>query len=104
MMSAFYKKTLRSLLDAVILQAINEEPNHGYSLILYIRTRFGTLVGPSTLYPALAELEKQGYVVSNWSFSNARPQKQYHITEKGKAALRGMQLDIEILVSSVRGV
>jgi len=104
MMSDFYKKTLRSLLDAVILEAIAEKPNHGYSLILYIRTRFGTLVGPSTLYPVLNELEKQGYVVSKWNFENARPQKQYHITEKGKTALKDMRLDIEVLTAHVRGV
>ena len=104
MMSDFYKKTLRSLLDAVILEAIAEKPNHGYSLILYIKDRFGTLIGPSTLYPVLNELEKQGYVISRWNFENARPQKQYHITEKGRSALRGMRLDIEVLTAHVRGV
>jgi len=104
MMSDFYKKTLRSLLDAVILEAISEEPNHGYSLILYIKDRFGTLIGPSTLYPVLADLEKQGHVVSKWNFENSRPQKQYHITEKGKTALKDMRLDIEVLTAHVRGV
>jgi len=103
-MSDFYKKTLRSLLDAVILEAIGEKPNHGYSLILYIKDRFGTLIGPSTLYPVLNELEKQGYVVSKWNFEDSRPQKKYYITDRGRSALKNMRLDIEILTAHVRGV
>jgi len=103
MMSDFYKKTLRGLLDAVILEAISEEPDHGYNLILYIKARFHTYLGPSTLYPVLADLEKRGYVISRWNFENARPQKQYHITDQGRSALKNMQLDIEVLTAHVRG-
>jgi len=101
-MSDFYKKTLRSLLDAVILEAIAEKPNHGYSLILYIKDKFKTLIGPSTLYPILNDLEKQGYIKSEWNFSNARPQKQYHITGKGLRALEQMRLDIELIIHTVQ--
>ena len=101
-MSDFYKRTLRSILDSVILEALQEKPDHGYSLIKIVRKRHGVLMGPSTVYPLLNDLEKKGLVTAKWKFSNSKPQKQYNITFQGKRALEQMHLDIEILVDSLQ--
>jgi PadR family transcriptional regulator, regulatory protein PadR len=49
---------------------------------------------PSTLYPLLHQLEKQGNVQSRWDLSdNERPKRMYSLTDKG-------QREAELLIDS----
>ena len=76
-------KLLKGLLDLVILQFLNNEPMHGYQIITKIRKNFGVYFGPSTIYPMLNQLEKEGYVKSEWNLKNERPKKVYSLTSEG---------------------
>jgi len=84
-------KLMRGLLDLVILQFLNVNPMHGYSIITSIRKNFGVYFGPSTIYPLLGTLEEKGYIKSQWNLNNDRPRKVYSLTPEGSSLLNGTE-------------
>lgn len=78
---------IKALLPHIILLETSIRPLHGYALIRLIRTKHGIYLGPSTVYPALGELEKQGLIQSQWEMACERPHKAYTITNKGRILL-----------------
>jgi PadR family transcriptional regulator PadR len=84
-------KLMRGLLDLVILQFLNVEPMHGYSIITSIRRNFGVYFGPSTIYPLLGVLEEKGYIKSEWNLNSDRPRKVYALTPEGGNLLNGTE-------------
>ena len=62
-------------------------PLHGYGIARRIEQTSGHLlaVNYGTLYPALLKLEQEGYISSEWGFSdNNRKAKFYKLTRAGK--------------------
>ena len=62
-------------------------PLHGYGIARRIEQISGDLlaVNYGTLYPALLKLEQEGYVSSEWGFSdNNRKAKYYKLTRAGR--------------------
>ena len=60
---------------------------HGYGIARRIEQISGDLlsVNYGTLYPALLKLEQEGYIASEWGFSeNNRRAKYYRLTRAGK--------------------
>lgn len=84
-------KLMRGLLDLVILQFLNVNPMHGYSIITSIRKNFGVYFGPSTIYPLLGTLEEKGYIKSQWNLNSDRPRKVYSLTPEGSNLLNGTE-------------
>ncbi len=80
-------KLMKGLLDLIVLQFLNTKPMHGYQVITRIRKSFGVYFGPSTIYPLLNNLEKKGYVESEWDMRNERPRKVYQLTTEGRNLL-----------------
>ena len=65
-------------------------PLHGYGIARRIEQISGDLlsVNYGTLYPALLKLEQEGYVASEWGFSeNNRKAKFYKLTRAGRKQL-----------------
>jgi len=58
------------------------EPQYGYSLVTVLAEK-GIHIDPSTLYPLLRRLEKQGLLESRWDTNEARPRKYYLISADG---------------------
>ena len=77
-------KLTKGFLNLIVLQFIDSQPMHGYQIITKIRRSFGVYLGPSTVYPLLASLEKKGQVSSRWNMEGERPRKTYEITKEGK--------------------
>jgi PadR family transcriptional regulator, regulatory protein PadR len=66
-------------------------PQHGYGLARRIEQTSGDLLqlNYGTLYPALLKLEQEGYIRSNWGFSeNNRKAKFYELTKAGQRQVR----------------
>jgi PadR family transcriptional regulator len=62
-------------------------PQHGYGIARRIEQTSGhkLLVNYGTLYPALLQLEQEGYIKSSWGVSdNNRKAKFYQLTRAGK--------------------
>ena len=63
---------------------------HGYGIARRIEQTSGDLlaVNYGTLYPALLKLEQEGYISSEWGFSdNNRKAKYYELTRAGQKQL-----------------
>jgi len=73
---------------------------HGYALISLVRKKHGIYLGPSTIYPALNDLEKRGLIHSTWDMRNERPRKLYTITNKGRILL-GQNITVLTLVNKM---
>src|SRR5215472_4967818 len=61
-------------------------PLHGYGIARRIEQTSGDrlLINYGTLYPALLKLEQEGYITSEWGFSdNKRKAKYYRLTRAG---------------------
>jgi DNA-binding PadR family transcriptional regulator len=93
-------KTLKGMLEIVILKMLEEKPMHGYAFISIIRRRFGVYFGPSTIYPLLIKLQKMGCVVSEWRYcgTSGRPIKVYIITDAGRKLLEEGQNGLKIII------
>jgi PadR family transcriptional regulator PadR len=77
-----------ALMVLTTLEALG--PLHGYGIARRIEQTSGDLlaVNYGTLYPALLKLEQEGYISSEWGFSdNNRKAKYYKLTRAGRKQL-----------------
>ena len=73
-------------------------PLHGYGIARRIETTSGSLliVNYGTLYPALIKLEQEGYIASEWGFSETnRRAKFYKLTAAGRKHLANETREFE---------
>src|SRR5215472_6061140 len=73
-------------------------PLHGYGIARRIEQTSGDrlAVNYGTLYPALLKLEQEGYISSEWGFSdNNRKAKYYKLTRAGRRQLEKEARDWE---------
>jgi DNA-binding PadR family transcriptional regulator len=74
----------RGNLSLLILQALEEQPLHGYGIIKTIEEKRGYAPDPSSLYPTLQLLQDQGCVEIN----EKENKKVYTLTDEGKTYLK----------------
>jgi len=77
----------KKMLDVIMLMFLRKRSRHGYELMSKIQKTFGVHFRASTIYPTLAELQRNGLVVSQWDTEKIRPRKVYSLTDKGQEAL-----------------
>ena len=94
-------KLMKGLLDLIVLQFLSSQPMHGYQIITKIRKSFGVYFGPSTIYPLLAQLEKKGYVNSQWNMKNERPRKTYNLTTEGQNLLNFTENSLNFICKKI---
>jgi DNA-binding PadR family transcriptional regulator len=90
-------KLTKNLLDMIVLRLINHQPMHGYQIITKTRKLFGVYLGPSTIYPLLTNLEKQGFINSEWCVTTEKPRKIFTITNTGKAMIKSTENSIGLI-------
>ena len=98
---------LQGTLDLLILQTLQWGSQHGYGISNAIRANSGELLQVETgsLYPALHRLEKQGFVKSEWSITEANQRaKFYKLTVSGKKQLLAERDRWSQMVSAIAGV
>lgn len=80
----------QGLIRFYLLKALREEPMYGYIISKKIEELSWGACKPTqgTLYPALGQLQKDGYLMVHSTKYRGRERKIYQITEKGKAAFR----------------
>lgn len=79
----------KGTLPTLILEALAQEPSHGYRIAQRIKERSEGILDfkEGTLYPALHKLESEGMVESYESVENGRPRRYYRITRSGRKML-----------------
>jgi PadR family transcriptional regulator PadR len=82
---------LPGTLDLLILKTVSLGSFHGYGILLRIQQMSGDAltIEQGALYPALARLERQGLLESEWGTSESnRRAKYYRLTVAGRKRLR----------------
>ena len=95
---------LPGTLDMLILKAVSLGKLHGYGVLLRIEQISGEKlqVQQGTLYPALARLEHDGLIESEWGISeNNRRAKYYRLTSSGRARLEAETASWKRAVSAI---
>lgn len=98
---------LQGTLDLLILKAVSLGPLHGYGILLRIEhlSKDALRVPQGSLYPALYRLEARGLIASEWGESeNKRKAKFYHLTTKGKNALKSESKEWVLLSRAIASV
>ncbi len=78
-------------LDLLILKAVSLGQLHGYAVLLRIEqiTKGALVIEQGALYPALARLERQNLLTSEWAITETnRKAKFYRLTASGRRRLR----------------
>jgi transcriptional regulator len=80
---------LRGTLPALILEALEHQPDHGYSIAQRIKARSEGVLDfkEGTLYPALHKLENEGRIESYEEVEKGRTRRYYRITRDGRRSL-----------------
>ena len=101
-MKILNKKIFRgAILESILLNIINDTSDrglHGYAILKVVYQKFGTRLGPSTLYTELKHLEKQGLIASSWDFTFGKARKQYRITRKGQSMLTEYFVELKSVI------
>ena len=86
---------LKGHLDALLLAALENGPQHGYAVMEALRhSTGGRLDLPTgTIYPALHRLEASGLIAGSWSVATGRRRRLYQLTAAGARALSGKRAD-----------
>jgi PadR family transcriptional regulator PadR len=95
---------LPGTLDMLILKAVSLGKLHGYGVLLRIEQISGEKlqVQQGTLYPALARLEHDGMIASEWGISeNNRRAKYYQLTRAGRTRLEAETASWKRAVSAI---
>ena len=73
---------------ALVMAALAGGPKHGYAVAKAVREATGgTLkIGEGQLYPALYELEKQGWATAEWD-EEVPDRRVYRLTDEGRGEL-----------------
>lgn len=82
---------VRGTLDLLVLKAVSWGPRHGYAVAEWIHsvTERELLVEEGPLYTALHRLEKKGWLISEWGYSESnRRARYYRLSRTGRQQLR----------------
>jgi PadR family transcriptional regulator PadR len=81
---------LQGTLDMLVLKTLTEGPLHGYNIVDRIQHLSSDVihVEEGSLYPALHRMERRGWIVADWGYSeNNRRAKFYKLTRTGRKQL-----------------
>ncbi len=85
------RSTVAGFSRAIILWLLHEKPMSGYALVKELERLMGQHLSSGIVYPLLYELEKEGYIVGEWSHRGRRRIKHYTLTEKGDQMLHRLR-------------
>lgn len=89
LMNSLIQELRRGTLILSVLSQL-KEARYGYALVQSLESR-GVAIAPSTLYPLLRRLEKQGLLESQWDVGESKPRKYYHRTVLGDRVYQGLR-------------
>ena len=82
------KGTPKNYLTAWLLVMLKDHNLHGYEIMKELKAKFDVIADPGTVYRALRQLERDGYISSWWDPKDQGPARRiYTLTEEGHEAL-----------------
>ena len=84
-------RLFQGTLDTLILQALVDEPRHGYAIASWLEEKSDAAfnVADAALYTALHRMEEAGWLAAEWGMSPRRKRaKFYRLTPAGRRQLK----------------
>jgi len=86
----------KNYLMAWLLVMLKDYNLHGYEIMKDLKEKFDVVTDPATVYRALRQLEREGYISSWWDPKEQGPARRiYTITDSGCTALRQWNIALE---------
>lgn len=83
------KGTPKNYLMAWLLVMLADKSLHGYEIAKELNEKFEVITDAGSVYRALRQLERDGYISSWWNPSGHGPARRFYaLTQTGDAALR----------------
>ena len=96
---------LRGVLDVCLLAVVEDQPAYGYEMTSRLRERGLNSVADGSIYPALARLEREGFLDSyQVRGESGPPRKYYRITDTGAGLLSDNRKQWAAFASGVASV
>jgi poly-beta-hydroxybutyrate-responsive repressor len=90
------KGTPKNYLMAWLLVMLKEQNLHGYEIMKELKEKFDVISDPGTVYRALRQLERDGYIASWWDPKEQGPARRiYTLTVDGEQALAVWSMALE---------
>ena len=91
------KELMKGSTAMLVLSIISKDDMYGYKIVKELESRSENVFSmkEGTLYPLLHALEEEGFVESYWQEYAGRNRKYYHITHRGKTALKEKKEEFE---------
>jgi len=90
------KGTPKNYLTAWLLVMLKDHNLHGYEIMKELKVKFEVVTDPGTIYRALRQLERDGYIASWWDSKDQGPaRRMYTLTEAGCVALEMWSVVLE---------
>jgi PadR family transcriptional regulator, regulatory protein PadR len=81
--------TPKNYLMAWLLVMLHDQSLHGYEITKELNEKFDVVTDAGTVYRALRQLERDGFITSWWDPKEQGPARRFYaLTEAGFAALR----------------
>lgn len=103
----FDRELLKGSISLLILKLLSERDMYGYEIIQEAARRSSDAFQfkEGTLYPALHQLHRRGYLRSEWRVGdNGRERKYYGLTPKGRKAAEERRRNWAFFTSAVNAI
>jgi PadR family transcriptional regulator, regulatory protein PadR len=101
------REFLKGSISLLLLNLLSRGDMYGYEILQEASRRSANAFEfkEGTLYPALHQLEKKGFLRSDWrTAQNGRERKYYSLTSKGKKAAREYEKQWQDLTGAIAAV
>jgi PadR family transcriptional regulator, regulatory protein PadR len=101
------REFLTGTVTTLILTLLSEQPRYAYEILREAEQRSNQQLAlkEGTLYPALHQMERAGWLASEWRDSAAgRPRKYYSLTAKGKRSAKSKRDQWEAISAAMRSI
>jgi poly-beta-hydroxybutyrate-responsive repressor len=86
----------KNYLMAWLLVMLKEHNLHGYEIMKALRAKFDVISDPGSVYRALRQLERDGFISSWWDSKDQGPARRvYTLTDEGHRALTLWSIALE---------
>jgi len=92
----------KGVLDYCIMKSLGTGEKYGYQIVKELENHPSLIIKEGIVYPILSKLKKSDLVVANLKDTGSGPARRYyHLTDKGKEALKKMAKDWSELNQSI---
>ncbi len=101
-MPSWISQFRRGLLELCVLNHLNVQEDHGYQIVQRLKEMDGLDIRESTVYPILARLKTEGFIlVRNEPSPGGPPRRVFRLSASGSERLRSLNAYWDLLTETI---